>query len=134
MGLSIKKDIATSLTSLIFVVVLIGGLMVTFPFLDLGIKKVLILFGIVFVFSTILNFTHKEKGYFKKNILASTMILAFAFFLNIPNSSANYEKYATPMQINSSANPFMILGNNISIIKDFKKEDKKELYSIKPIG
>lgn len=134
MGLGIKKDIATSLTSLIFVVVLIGGLMVTFPLLELSVIKVLILFGIVFVFTTILNFTHKEDGYFKKYIFVTAIVSTIAFFLSIPNSSANYEKYASPKQIQSSANPFVILGNNITIQKTIKKEDLKESsFKIKPI-
>lgn len=133
MGLSIKKDIATSLTSLIFVVVLFGGLMVTFPLLELSIKKVFFLFGVVFIISTILNFTSREN-YIQRGVFYAALLIAFGFILNTPNRSISMEKIASPIEKNTIDNSFIILGNNIALLKNIKQEESKKSYSFKPIG
>lgn len=129
MGLSIKKDIATSLTSLIFVVIIIGGFLVSFPFLELSLKKIFFLFGIVFIFSIILNFT-KRRNYLQKNIFAAAILIASGFFLNTPNSNILYEKFASPIEKEPIENTFVILSNNINLVKNTSNEASFELKPI----
>ena len=129
MGLSIKKDIATSLTSLIFIVILIGAFMVSFPFLELSAKKIFFLFGIVFIFSIILNFTTRTMLFTKRYFLAAAMLIAFSFFLNTPNRST-LEKISSPIEKSSIENSFMILGNNITLVKNIQSKDVKDNISL----
>jgi len=72
-----KKDWATSLTSIVFLVIGITGVMMYFHFLDLYTKEIHEIFGLVFVLVALFHILFNWKSmrnYFSKNIFKSSFV------------------------------------------------------------
>lgn len=72
------KDIATSFTTLIFLVIAISGIMMFFHFNDMLVKELHEILGLVFVSTAILHVVmnwKNMKSYFSKKIFVSAIVI-----------------------------------------------------------
>ncbi len=90
----ITKDMATSLTTLVFVVVGISGIMMFFHFFDNYVKEMHEILGLVFVgvvvFHVFFNWKSMKKYFSKKVFLVSAVIIlgiGLSFVTNAPSGS-----------------------------------------------
>lgn len=96
MRTGIKRDIATSFTTLMFLVISISGVMMFFHFFDMQVKQLHEILGLVFVgtglFHVLVNWK-SMKNYFSKKIflmaVIATVIVTSGFVLNSLNQGGN---------------------------------------------
>jgi len=91
-----KRDIATSFTSLMFLVIGISGVMLYFHFYDMQVRELHETLGLVFVVATIFHIFvnwKSMKNYFSKKIfifaLIMTALLASGFIVKSLNQDVN---------------------------------------------
>ncbi|MBS4068101.1 DUF4405 domain-containing protein [Sulfurimonas sp.] len=120
----INKDLATSLTALLFVVIGITGVIMFFHFFDKYVEDMHAILGLVFVAVVFLHvfFNFKSmRNYFNKTIFkilsAAVFVVALAFVLNVkegvnPKKVIMESLFNTPLQ-----NSAIIFGVDINKFK-----------------
>jgi CDP-diglyceride synthetase len=117
-----KRDIATSLTSLIFVIIAITGVLMFFHLFDNYTKQLHEIIGLFFVAAVFLHviFNWKSmKTYFSKKIFIFSLVLvsvfSLSFILNTSDEGVNPKKVIITSVLNSPIEKtFDILGSDMS--------------------
>jgi hypothetical protein len=126
------KTIATSLTSLVFLVVGTSGVFLYFHLFERSVKELHEVIGLLFVaaavFHVIFNF-NAMKNYFTKKIfiIASLVIVAISLSFIIPNSTdttPNPKKYIITSVLNAPIeNAIEILGGDMDQLERLLKKE-----------
>lgn len=141
MSHSKKRDIATSFTALIFIVIAITGILMFFHLLDAYTKQLHEIIGLGFVVAVLLHlaFNWKQmKMYFSKKIFLSTAILvsifSLVFILNSSNRGINPKKVIINKMLSSPIElSLSILGSDIAQANEKLKKVGMEIKEAKSI-
>lgn len=127
-----KKDFATSLTAVSFVVVSVTGLFLYFRFLSSYVKDMHEILGLVFVLGALLHIFYNFKlmnRYFSKNtfrVIALILVISSVYLLNLNNDKKDKISKLNKIFINSPiSQSAKILG-----INDEKIQEKLNLLNI----
>ena len=125
-----KRDIATSLTSVIFIIISVTGVMMFFHILDSYTKDMHEIFGLVFVFVVFFHifFNWKSmKNYFTKKVFLSSILVFFIVVLGFIFTSSSQGENPKRAIIEAVLklplnNAVTILGSDIENVKSKLKQ------------
>ncbi len=129
-----KRYIATSLTSTIFLVIGITGVMMYFHILDAFTKNMHEILGLVFVGAVVFHVFfhwHSMKKYFTKKVFLSSLLVVFivvsGFIYNSSNAGVNPKQSVIEAVLKAPIKESIrILGSNMqSVESKFKNSDIK---------
>ncbi len=119
-----KREFATSLTALMFLVIGITGVMMYFHILDKYTKQMHEILGLVFVAAVLAHvFVHfrSMKQYFSKKIFLSisaiTLIVASAFILNAPEGKSSKAVLVEGVFNSNIEKSFVLFADNADLAK-----------------